>query len=407
MIMNKVLYQNNDRKTETAAIRCRVVVLHLVFIFCFSWPAFSEVDTFGISQLYPTKAGSKLWNSAHWNNGVKRTITYDEDQYDPTGWTEDHSAGTDGFRIDGSGTMTMSGSGPRFHINSLKSSKVPAQFFRDVEFTAYYQRRGKAGENYGGMVAGVRSGPLGHGSSGGNDCDATTYYARFRNDGKWDFEKELRHPGSAYWSGSGYNKQDPLWKGEPLPANRWIGMKYIIYNIKNNSQVRLEVHIDSISNGDPKNGGRWELVGTVTDTGSWPSGDVSGCPYAQNAIILEGHGTLLMRTDGDTAVYKMVSLREISPVATDGADKRNRGVRRFVAAPAVQVVFSDGTSTINGFFTKEKTYSIYTLQGRFLADRGSIPAGALQTKIRALPKGMPKGMPTGMPLGMYILRMSK
>ncbi|MCX7725235.1 MAG: hypothetical protein N2053_00150, partial [Chitinispirillaceae bacterium] len=159
-----------------------------------------ELDTFGIVELYPTKTGTRYWTSAHWNNGIERAVKYSSDPYDPYDWTEDHSSETDGFRIDGKGTMTMSGEGPRFHINSLRNSKGVTQFFRDVEFTAYYQRKGRNGKSYGGMVVGVRSGPLGHGSSGGNNCDATTYYARFRNDGKWDFEKELKHPNSTYWS---------------------------------------------------------------------------------------------------------------------------------------------------------------------------------------------------------------
>jgi hypothetical protein len=359
----------------------------LVFLLLFSHSVFSEIDTFGIVQLYPTKPGTKLWNSAHWNNGIKRTISYDSDSADPTGWTEDHSAGSDGFRIDGKGSMTMSGSGPRFHINSMNAMKVPAQFFRDVEYTAYYKRLGKAGQNYGGMVVGVRSGPLGHGSSGGNDCDATTYYARFRNDGKWDFEKELKHPESAYWSGAGYNKQDPLWKGLLLPSDRWIGMKYVVYNINNNSQVHLEVYIDSVSNGEPKNGGHWDLVGSVNDTGSWPSGSVSGCSYAQNAIILEGHGTLLMRTDGDTVVYKMVSIREITPVRTGFKRQENREVRAPMKIHSCQLFFSDGRTVQTGEKTIGQSFTVYSLQGKIFA-KGIMVGRNSGRRIDYLPEGV-------------------
>lgn len=273
------------------------------------------IDTFGIVQFRPSLQGSRAWTSAHWANGVSRTLKYAPDPHDPTGWTDDHSSSTDGFRIDGSGTMSMSGGGPRFHINSSLGGKVPAQAFLNTEFTAYYMRRGANGANWGGMIVGARSGPLGHASSGGNDCDATTYYARFRNDGKWDFEKELKHPGSTYWSGSGYNTQDPLWRGARLPQNRWIGMKYLVYNVPGRKHVRLELYIDTLSNGSPIDGGRWEPVGGVTDSGTWPSGDVSGCSYDQKALIDPGHGTFLLRTDNDTALYKMVSIREIDPSA--------------------------------------------------------------------------------------------
>jgi len=274
--------------------------------------ALGGLDTFGLTEMYPTKAGTREWNSAHWANGVVRTIQYAPDPYDPTGWTDDHSGGTDGFYIDGSGVMRMSGSGPRFHINSTLTNKVSAQLFVNTEYTAYFKHQGTNGADWGGMIVGARSGPLGHASNGGNNCDATTYYARFRDDGKWDFEKELNHPGSTFWSGSGYNTQDPLWgNGVKLPERRWIGMKYLAYNIENNSKVTLQLYIDSTSNGIATNGGNWEKVGEVTDAGNWPSGDVTNCGYDQNTIILPGHGTFLMRTDGDTASYKMVSIREI------------------------------------------------------------------------------------------------
>jgi hypothetical protein len=273
-----------------------------------------SLDTFGIAQFFPTKSGTKVWNSAHWNNGIERNIKYAQDVSDPTDWTEDHSASTNGFQIDGKGMMTMSGGGPRFHINSLRTTKIGSQFFKNTEFTAYYRRIGTTGADYGGMVVGVRSGPLGHASSGGNDCDATTYYARFRHDGNWDFEKELKHPESEYRSTNGLHTHGKLWNGKPLPENRWIGMKYLVYNIESNTKVKLELYIDSTTNGTANNGGVWNKVGEAIDKGDWPaaSSAITGCTYSDpSIIILEGHGTILLRTDGDGAQYKMMSLREI------------------------------------------------------------------------------------------------
>jgi hypothetical protein len=271
-------------------------------------------DVFGISQFYQTKTGTTEWTSAHWNNGISRTVQYASDIYDPTDWTEDHSGSTNGFYINGAGVMNMSGGSPRFHINSTRTAKVSAQLFLNTEFTAYYRRIGTTGADYGGMVVGARSGPLGHASSGGNDCDATTYYARFRHDGKWDFEKELKHPTSDYWSGSGFHTQDPIFGGIRMPENKWIGMKYIIYNIQSNTQVKMEIFIDTLSNGNPTGGGTWKKVGEVIDDGNWPAAPsaITGCSYTdQKKIILQGNGTFLLRTDGDQAEYKMVSIREI------------------------------------------------------------------------------------------------
>lgn len=334
----------------------------------------TALDTFGIVKFYPTKAGTREWNSAHWNNGIARTFTYAPDPYDPTGWTEDHSASTDGFRVDGRGVMAMSGGGPRFHINSLISSKVPAQRFSNVEYTAYSRHLGTAGANWGGMVVGQRSGPLGHGSPGGNDCDATTYYARFRNDGKWDFEKELKHPNSTYWSGSGISTQDPLWHGSVLPRNRWIGMKYITFNIKNDAQVRLVLYIDSVSGNTPRNGGHWDKVGEVVDSGAWPAGDVSGCSFSNRAVITAGGGTLLMRTDNDTALYTMVTIREID--ANGGLRAVPRPGTR-ASANAVRIRSSgQGMTVFLGAASGRPTnFALFDVQGR-RTYHGKIRAGA-------------------------------
>lgn len=310
----------------------------------FAVTLYNEVpqDTFGIEKFYPTKVGSVEWNSAHWSNGHARGIDWDGDPDDALEWTDNRSAGDASpfFKIDGNGVMQMMSSGPRFHINSQTEWAAKKQFYRDVEFTAYY-RRGEAsasGPDYGGMVMGVRSGALGHASGGGNNCDANTYYARFRHDGKWDFEKEWKHPGSYYQSEGVVGKQTPLWGGAKLPNDRWIGMKFIVYNSaypdnggpdESRTSVRLELYIDSTSNGEPASA-KWEKVGEALDEGKDWSGasggaaTIDGCKDYNGledafAPILKGGGIALMRTDGSTnnvvqGEYKYVSIREIDPL---------------------------------------------------------------------------------------------
>lgn len=326
-------------------------------------------DTFGIIQFYPTLSGTREWNSAHWNNGITRTINYSRDTYDPTDWTEDHSGSSNGFKIDGKGVMNMSGSSPRFHINSIRTGKVPSQFFLNTEFTAYYRRIGTVGPGYGGMIVGARSGPLGHASSGGNDCDATTYYARFRHDGKWDVEKELKHPTSDYWSGSGFHQQDPLWGGKKLAENRWIGMKYIIFN-ENNTQVKVEIYIDSTSNGNPVNGGNWQKVGQVIDNRNFPSSStaITGCTYSDpKTIILQGHGTFLWRTDVDQAEYKMVSIREIDASKTPNYVCKITGIESEITNIELQYQINPNNQSFKVISNKEYTCSISSIAGNLIS----------------------------------------
>ncbi|MGL1904225.1 MAG: hypothetical protein OCC49_18975, partial [Fibrobacterales bacterium] len=226
----------------------QISLFFFVLLYCVA-VGYAETDIFGIKQFHPSLPGYTEWNSAHWNNGELREFD-NYDSYDPTDWTEDHSATSTPHKVDGEGIMKMSGS-PRFHINPTRDNNVAAQVFTNIEFTAFYRKSGSSGKNWGGMIVGMRGSSFGHGSSGGDDCDAQSYQARFRNDGKWDFEKEWKHSGTTYFSKSGYGKQDPLWGGETLPENRWIGMKYILTNVNNNTDVQLQVYIDSVSDGNP------------------------------------------------------------------------------------------------------------------------------------------------------------
>lgn len=284
--------------------------------------AFAEdaTDVFGFQKFYQTKSGTYSWDSKHWANGNARLFdNWKGDEDDPTEWTDDRSSDGGGFYVDGAGVMQMKGNGPRFHINGQQSWAEHKQKFLNVEYTGYFKRDALGGENYGGMVVGVRSGALGHGSSGGDNCDAHTYYARFRNDGKWDFEKEWKHPGSYYRSGTGVGSQDPLWGGAVLPVDKWIGMKYVVYN-KDASTVRLEVYIDSTTNATPP--GKWELVGVAEDSGQDWSGasggatTIDGCSYSDaKAAILQEGDAIVMRSDNDHPYYKFVTVREIDPTA--------------------------------------------------------------------------------------------
>lgn len=266
----------------------------------------SNKDSFGITKLYPTMLGYTDWESTHWNNGNARILTTsDRDYDDPTGWA--HVRGNSPVSIDGKGVMAMGGSSPRLYINPYPGyEEIGAeQLFKNIEATVYYKRKGSDGANWGGLIMGLRSGPMGHGSAGGDNCDATTYTARFRHDGKWDFEKELKHSESV---SSGYTQ---LFSGA-IPAGQWIGMKYLAYNIENNTKVKLELWIDDTSNGDVSNGGEWRLLGEYVDDGNWVDPDVEGCSYSGDKIILNGGGVAYLRnTDAQSAEYKYFSLREI------------------------------------------------------------------------------------------------
>jgi len=149
-----------------------------------------------------------------------------------------------------------SGSQPRIYIYPTDSGP-----WRDVEVTVYYQRVEDSDTAYAGLVIGARSGENGH--SSGTECDAHTYYARVRNDGAFDFEKELEHPAS---STQARVQPDDAWPDGEVPRSTWIGFKFVIYNLATPGQVKFEAYRD-MTNGE--DGGDWELVNETVDDGGW------------------------------------------------------------------------------------------------------------------------------------------
>jgi len=272
------------------------------------------INEFGIHMAYPTRSGSREWNSLHWASGGPRVLSNRDTPFDPTGWSQKRGTGI--LTIDGQGILRFNGTQPRLYINPYPNGSsnpnLAAQRFRDVEVSVYFRRLHAGGAGFGGLIVGVRSGPMGHGAAGGNDCDATTYYARLRNDGNWDFAKELKHPAAANILLA------PAWAGQSLPVGQWIGLRYAVHTVAG-GHVRLELWVDRNSAG--AGGGNWESLGSYTDSGQWNSDapgaptDATGCAYPNDQIVEPGGGVVLLRNSSSESVdlseYRWLSVREI------------------------------------------------------------------------------------------------
>jgi hypothetical protein len=258
-------------------------------------PPGANRDVFGITELYPTAQDGLAWDSRWWEGEAHDVPFGSADPADPLGLANQRGDGM--VHVEGDGTLRMTGAQPRIYIGH-----AGAHPWLNVEITAYYQRIEDDDTSYAGLVIGARSGPDGHGT---DNCTATTYYARFRNDGDADVEKELEHPEALA------RETTPLWDGADPPFGRWIGMKYIVTNVAAGQHVRLQVLRDLTEGQD---GGDWQPVIDTTDSGGWAP--AHGCEYAPDLIVTEGGGVVLIRNTGATgqgALYRWVTIREIDP----------------------------------------------------------------------------------------------
>ena len=257
-------------------------------------------DVFGIPMLKPSRAPSLVWTSEHWATGNARALS-GRDPSDATGWSI-RRGDTSAMNVDGKGVMSMGGPQPRFYIMPKSGETTP--FFKNIEFTGYYRRTATDGAFNAGFVVGMRSHPEGHGS---DTCNTTTYYLAFRNSGTYLFDKELNHPNDS--PGKGGQMFSP---SRTVPVGKWIGMKYLVYNLPGDKAVKLETYIDADSNGNGTKASDWKKIGETVDDGNWtaPTGD---CDFPSNMVVTEGGGVVFIRnTDVGKVEYQKLSWREIA-----------------------------------------------------------------------------------------------
>jgi hypothetical protein len=273
--------------------------------------AFVEIygpyDTFGIKRLYASDASGQFWDSRSWYESSRVLSSPQVDPMDPYF----HVRGSNNLLVvRGDGIAESSGLQTRYYIADPKGHKE----WKNFEFTMYSMRVDETSPpSYAGFAVQGRTGP-GHTDWAGVNadghpiqCDGSAYTAAIRYDGGADFKKEIKWPN--------YTKENPetVLYANGLPKNQWIGMKYIVYNINSDQDVKMELWIDET---DGKNGGHWVKVIEYVDKGGWaiPSAEeASSCKYSTDEKLLEGGPALIVRNDGvHKQLYKNVSIREIT-----------------------------------------------------------------------------------------------
>ncbi len=276
-------------------------------------------DRFGIKMIYPTAKDARVWESK-WDNGIARTFGNSKnDPYDPLFKTSKNGGGLgDGsYKTQGDGILKISGKYPRMYVFDEKAD------WTNVEITVYGMRVSDTNISWAGIQAYARTN---HGAIGNEDrdsCDTRGYGAQLTYPGRFLFEKETSHH-----AGNGYAQvgQKTLWSSG-MPKNEWIGYKFIVRDVNNGQNVKLEAYMDSTGG---KDGGNWVKVAEFTDTGSnfgtknasCKSGVSAGLPLT-SSNDRKGSETgrpnvaVYFRSDGvgtDGLLYKWASIREIAPL---------------------------------------------------------------------------------------------
>lgn len=247
-----------------------------------------EDDKFGIREIYPTKENGREWymnmenpkEDEHFSITFNPNITKQED-----------------------GSWRISTPVVRMNVKTLEGETN----WKNVEMTGYAKIAGVIANSSNKVI----ENDLTWYARGGKHnqeipCEATAYMGGLYDNGKVGWKKEL-------WFVGGYTDERQSAKVTNSLVDRWVGWKVVIYNINDNSEVKLESYIDNT------NTNYWVKVTDLVDDGGWfakmPDSHFfdADCSKDKDFIITNSGSTATFRSDNLIWDFKNLSIREIQP----------------------------------------------------------------------------------------------
>lgn len=253
-----------------------------------SYPNHVRNDKFGIREIYPTKENGREWyvNMENPKDDQNFSITFNPNLT---------------RQVDGSWRISV----PvvRMNVKTLEGESN----WKNVEMTGYVKIVSVIENSSNKMI----ENDLTWYARGGKHnpefpCEATAYMGGLYDNGKVGWKKEL-------WFVGGYTDEKQSNKVTNSLVDRWIGWKVVIYNVNNNSEVKLESYLDNT------NSNYWVKVTNLVDDGGWyakmPDSNffAPGCYEDKDSIITNSGSTATFRSDNLIWDFKNLSIREIDP----------------------------------------------------------------------------------------------
>jgi hypothetical protein len=261
-------------------------------------PTGSSTDAFGVTMLYPSKAGGQAW-------ALSSNPTSDA-RFDPQDTITKNADGSwkiksTQVRLSAFTSSGYSSSRVTTDRNTLASRGYmqDANDWKNVEMTGFVKLNAVSdvSDNFDWYARGGR-----HTDS--LACEGSSYKGGLHYDGRTRWQKETWH---VSYEQAAYKPATTALKG------RWVGFKSVLRNttVSGKAAVRMELYLND--NADKVT---WKKIYDMVDAGDW-GGDASHCgaSSANNAMPITWGGPIaVFRWDNASDVdFKWLSVREIQP----------------------------------------------------------------------------------------------
>lgn len=258
-------------------------------------------DIFGVNEIYPTKENGREWFVNMQNPkeddsfSISSNVPILRSALDNKAWLINNTQ----VRMN---VVTPDSQQPWKNIEMTGYIKIRSIYQSDQRAAA----GGEEGDNDNSVIPEITFRARGGEHSSNNPCDGTALNGGLQvlnREALW--KKEIWHTGGYTDSkGSAIATQDPL-------LGRWIGFKVAMYNINNDTGVKMETYIDD------NNTNQWKKVNEVVDTGGWFANgsdkefNSANCGKSKDYIITNGGPIATFRADNLAFDFKDLSIREI------------------------------------------------------------------------------------------------
>jgi hypothetical protein len=245
---------------------------------------YNKVDKFGIKEIYPTKVGAREWY-LNMNNPTNDSI---------------FSIGSDqSIAKEGDGSWRITNPEVRMAVTTPQNSKP----WKNVEITGYVKVISIKNRDKGipEDIAWFARGGIHNADA---RCNGTALIGGIRVDGSVGWKKEI-------WFTGGYTDELAKAKVTNSSVDRWIGWKVVMYNVNNNTAVKMESYLDN------NNTNHWIRVTNLTDNGGWYADtsdkkfDSANCGKPKDYIMTNSGPAVTFRSDNMILDFKNLSVREI------------------------------------------------------------------------------------------------
>jgi hypothetical protein len=251
--------------------------------------SYNKVAKFAIKEIYPTKVGGREWyvnmhnpiNDSIFSIGSDQSITKQNDS-----------------------SWRITNPEVRMAVTTPQNSEP----WKNVEITGYVKVISIKNRDKG-IPEDIAWFARGETHNDDARCNGTALIGGIHEDGSVGWKKEI-------WFTGGYTDELAKAKVTNSLVDRWIGWKVVMYNINNNTAVKMESYLDN------NNTNHWVRVTNLTDNGGWYADtsdkkfDSAKCGKPKDYVMTNSGPAVTFRSDNMILDFKSLSVREIQAPAS-------------------------------------------------------------------------------------------